>query len=301
MERGTVMRVDVKLGFLCNNNCSFCVQAHKRSWGDKTTNQIKQELRSSLGKGVESVVFTGGEPSIRNDILELISFAKDLGFKTIQLQTNGRRFYYRDFCKQMIEAGMNEFSPALHGHSALIHDSLTRSKGSFKQTVWGIKNIKSFGIPILTNTVVTLQNYRYLSKIAKLLVNLGVDQYQFAFVHPIGNAWKNFDEIVPSISEAAPYIHKGLQIGIDAGIRVMAEAMPYCMMQGYEQYVAETQIPKTKIMDAGYVVEDYDKIRRQVCKSKFPQCRSCKFDVMCEGPWKEYAEKMGSKEFKSIK
>jgi len=294
-------RVDIKVGFRCNNNCRFCAQADKRKWGNKTTEQIKKELKESRKGGAEGVVFTGGEPAVRDDIFELVSFARSIGFKTIQLQTNGRRFYYKDFCRKMIKAGMNEFSPAIHGHNMKIHDYLTRSHGSFKQTIQAIKNIKSYGIPVLTNTVVTKYNYKYLPEIAKLLINLEVDQFQFAFVHPIGNALKNFDDIVPKISDAAEYIHKGLQIGIDAGIKVMGEAMPYCLMHGYEKYVSENYIPKTEVRDAGYVIYEYSKKRKKEGKMKFPQCKDCKYSRVCEGPWKEYPKRMGSREFRPVR
>jgi len=293
-------RADIKVGFRCNNNCRFCVQADKKNWGDKATEQIKKDLDESRKNGASGVVFTGGEPAIRDDIFELVSYARDLGFKTIQVQTNGRRFYYPDFCRKIVNAGMNEFGPAIHGPNAEIHDYLTRSKGSFEQTVQGIRNIKFFGIPILTNTVVTKPNYKHLPSIARLLVNLGVEQFQFAFVHPLGNAKKNFDNIVPRISEAVPYIHKGLQIGIDAGVKVMAEAMPYCMMRGYDKYVSEQYIPETEIRDAGYIIYDYTEKRKSEGKAKFAQCRNCRYDKICEGPWREYPEKMGNKEFKPV-
>lgn len=294
-------RVDIKVGFRCNNNCQFCAQGDKRDWGNKTTIQIEKELKESKKNGSNNVVFTGGEPSIRKDIFEIIEYAKKIGFKTIQMQTNGRKFYYNDFCKKIISSGMNEFSPAIHGHNPELHDSLTMSQGSFKQTVEGIKNIKSFGIPILTNTVITKSNYKQLPEIAKLLVNLDVEQFQFAFVHPIGNAQINFDSIVPKISEVASYVHKGLQIGIDAGIRVMAEAMPYCLMNGYEKNISEQFIPETEVRDAGYVITEYNKKRKSEGKVKFPQCKKCKYDKMCEGPWKEYPEKYGFHEFKHVR
>ena len=255
-------RVDIKLGFTCNNNCRFCVQAHKRNFGDKTTDRIKMELDLARNTGCSGVVFTGGEPSIRKDILELITYAKELGFNTIQLQTNGRRFFYKDFCERVIRAGMNEFSPALHGHTAGLHDYLTSSPGSFEQTVQAIKNIAAHdSIRIISNTVVTKPNYRYLPDIARLLVSLGVDQYQLAFVHAVGNARKNFDEMVPRVSEAAPFIHEALQAGIDAGLIVMAEAMPFCTMQGYERYVSELYIPPTEIRDADMTVPDFKQVR----------------------------------------
>lgn len=294
-------RVDIKVGFRCNNNCRFCVQANKRNWGNKTTGQIKNDLNDAKKTKCEGVVFTGGEPTIRDDILEIVGYAKKIGFNTIQIQTNGRMLAYMNFCRKLTEAGANEFSPALHGHTAQLHDFLTNSPGSFRQTVQGIKNIKKLNQRVITNTVVTKPNYRHLPEIAKLLIKLDVDQFQFAFVHPIGNAGENFDSIVPNMSLAAPYIHKGLHMGIDAGIRVMAEAMPYCLMQGYEKYVSERYIPPTEIRDAGCNIFDYDERRKTESKMKFPQCKKCGYDKVCEGPWKEYPEKRGNSEFKPVK
>ncbi|MCK4521729.1 MAG: radical SAM protein [Nanoarchaeota archaeon] len=293
-------RVDIKTGFICNNNCRFCAQAHKKYLGNRTTQEIKKDLEKARKTCID-VVFTGGEPTIRSDILELISYAKQLKFRTIQIQTNGRMFSYLKYCKDIIKAGANDFAPALHGYCSRQHDFLTRNKGSFEQTVKGIKNLKKLGQTINMNTVVVKQNYKNLPEIARLLVKLKVDQFQFAFVHPIGNAYKYYDEIIPRMGLAVPYIKKGLQIGIDANISVMAEAIPYCMMKGYEKYVSENFIPETKIIEPKMTIEDYKKSRMKEGKTKFLQCKQCKYDKICEGPWKEYPEKKGNKEFKPVK
>ena len=293
-------RVDIKTGFLCNNNCLFCVQADNKLKGNRSFEDIKEDLIGSKER-CEGVVFTGGEVTIRKDFFDLVKLAKELGYKTIQIQTNGRMFASLDFCKKTIAAGATEFSPALHGYCKEQHDYLTRSPGSFNQTVKGIKNLKSLGAYVLTNTVVVKSNYTSLPQIARLLVKLNADQFQFAFVHPMGNAWKNFNNIVPRISLAAPYMHKGLQIGIDAGKRVMAEAMPYCLMHGYEDYVAEIVIPETEIRGkTSQNTDSFDKQRKEQGKAKFPQCKKCKYDNICEGPWREYPEKLGHTEFQPI-
>lgn len=293
-------RVDIKTGFMCNNNCMFCAQAHKKHLGNKTTEEIKKDLKESR-KRCDGVVLTGGEPTIRRDFLELVSYAKKLGYSLIQIQTNGRRFSSLEFCKKTIEAGANEFSPALHGYCSEQHDFLTRTPESFAQTVRGIQNLKKLGQQVITNTVVVKSNYRDLEKMAKLLVRLKVDQFQFAFVHPVGNAMKYYDSVVPTMSLAAPHIHKGLQIGINAKVECMAEAMPYCMMQGYENYISERFIPETEIKEFSMVIEDYKKSRVKEGKTKFPQCKKCKYDKICEGPWREYPEKMGDEEFKAVR
>lgn len=291
-------RADLKVGFSCNNHCLFCVQGKKRSrYPDKSAARIKQEMDSAI-KDCLGLVLTGGEPTVRPDILELVSYAKKLGFKLTQIQSNGRMFSYKKFCEELVKAGANEFGPALHGHTDELHDHLTGVPGSFKQVVRGIKNLKSLGQAVLTNTVVTKSNFRHLPQIAELLVSLGVDQYQFAFVHPLGSAARNFSGIVPRMTLAEPFVKKGLDVGIRAGVRAMTEAIPYCFMSGYEDYVAEKIIPDSKIYDYKKIIEDFTSARKNEGKAKGPQCKLCRYDDVCEGPWREYPKKFGWEEFK---
>ena len=294
-------RVDIKTGFICNNNCRFCAQAHSKRFGNRTLDEIKKDLQDSR-KRCDGVVLTGGEVTIRKDFFDIVKYAKGLGYETIQIQTNGRIFSNLEFSRKTIKAGATEFSPAIHGHCKSEHDHLTRVPGSFDQTFNAIKNLKSLGAKILTNTVVTKSNYKSLPKIAEILVKLDVNQFQFAFVHPIGNALDNFDDVVPKISISAQYIHKGLQIGIDAGKIVMAEAMPYCLMRGYEDYVSENFIPDTEIRGVIHQnTDNFSKVRKEVSKTRFKKCVSCIHNSYCEGPWKEYSERFGEKEFCPIK
>lgn len=295
-------RVDIKIGFNCNNLCQFCVQGDKRyKFANKSLKDIEQALGQARAEGNEGVVFTGGEPTIHPDILAAVSCAKNLGFEIIQIQSNGRLFAYLDFCKKLIKAGANEFSPALHSSKKEIHDKLTNSPGAWEQVVKGIKNLRQLDQYILTNTVINSLNYKDLPDLASLFVKLDVDQFQFAFVHIAGTAWENKEWIVPKKSDVMPYVKRGLDIGIRANKKVMTEAIPYCLMQGYEDYIAEKIMPKTKVVDAEGVIESYANYRWKEGKSKREECKKCKFFKVCEGPWKEYSEIFGWDEFKLVK
>jgi len=296
-----MQRVDIKIGFQCNNRCKFCVQGDKRDYmSAKDKKEVENSLKEAYGQGKNEVVFTGGEPTLHPHFLDFVSYAKKLGFEGIQIQTNGRMFSYNNFCLKTIKAGATQFSPAVHGPNPKIHDFLTSVKGSFEQTVQGIKNLKKLNQYVLTNTVITSTNAQYLPQIAKLLVNLGVNQYQFAFIHISGRAAENKDWIVPQKSKIIKYVKKGLDIGIKANRKVMTEAIPYCLMQGYENYIAEEVIPPSVVYDAGFVVEDYEKYRKNKGKAKGPNCSKCKYNKICEGPWREYPEIFGWEEFKPI-
>jgi MoaA/NifB/PqqE/SkfB family radical SAM enzyme len=295
-----VRRIDVKTGFRCNNRCWFCVQGDKRfQFGDKTTSEIKALLAEGR-RDADEVVFTGGEVTIRKDLPELVRYARQRGFRVIQIQTNGRMLSHRPLVEELVEAGVTEFGPALHGHTAEIHDALTRSPGSFRQTVKGVRNVTSMGLPVVMNSVITKANFRGLPELAKLFVALEVTQYQFAFVHPLGTAADNFRQIVPRLSEIQPYVLRGLDIGVQAGVRCMTEAVPLCFLPGMVDFAAEAIIPRTKIFDAKMVVDDYTEFRLQEGKAKGDVCDRCLLDDRCEGPWREYPEHYGWDEFEPV-
>ena len=69
----------------CNNNCVFCIDADKKNISGRSTAEIKKEISSARKRGAAYLELIGGEVTIRKDALDLVSFAHDLGFKTISL------------------------------------------------------------------------------------------------------------------------------------------------------------------------------------------------------------------------
>ncbi len=300
MEQPVRHRIDLKLGFACNNRCRFCVQGDKRSrYRNLTTTEAKERLRRAR-KRADEIVLTGGEVTIRRDLVELVAHARSLGFSTIQIQTNGRMLAYEKLCVELIRAGATEFSPALHGHRADLHDYLTRSAGSFDQTVAGIRNLVSLGVPVITNTVITRSNFRHLPELADLLISLGVTQYQFAFVHALGTAARYFPSIVPRMALVGPHVQRGLQLGRQAGIVAQTEAVPPCILPGYEEHMAEWVLPDATIFDADMVLDSYRDYRLAEGKAKGPDCSRCAWNPWCEGVWREYVERYGWAEFEPV-
>lgn len=286
-------RIDLKVGFSCNNQCHFCVQGDKRArYAPRDTAALVEVLRTERRR-VSAVVFTGGEPTVRRDLPELVACARDLGYRTIQIQTNGRMFAHRSYARRLVDCGANEFSPALHGHLAALHDYLTAAPGAFSQTLAGIRNLKELGQVVLTNTVVTKPNYRHLPDVVRLLVAAGVDQLQLAFVHPVGTAGLRFDAMVPRMELAAPYVKAALRVALDAGRRAYTEAIPYCLLDGFEDCVVEKHIPRTAIYDAESTIGDYTRYRLDEGKLRGPRCAACRWVAECEGPWREYPERRG--------
>lgn len=279
----------VKVNSQCNNNCRFCIYSRRDlSAQVKSKEYIMGYIDKLMVHNFKEIIFTGGEPTLRADICDLINHAHRLGLKT-QFQTNGRLLAYQSFCRAAITSGVDCFCIAIHGHNAEMHDYLTNTKGSFRQATLAIENLISMGQTVVTNTVITRQNYRYLPKIAKLLLDLKVDKYQLIFPHITGEAYRNRRSVVITRQEAVPFVKKAIKTGRDLNCEVTVKAIPFCLLKGYESHVRRSIYPDEKYIFFGSNVS---------CKFwKNRLCKKCIYDNKCEGVWYEYPRLYGQNEF----
>jgi len=294
--------IDVKITFRCNNYCLFCAAGDKRMiYADLPPDSIRDALAAAAGER-DSVLFTGGEPTMRDDLAGLVRFAREsCGYKNVIIQTNGRRFAYRDYAVSIADAGARQFMVSIHGHTGALHDFLTGQKDSFAETVIGIKNLLALGLTVATNTVITKSNYRNLPDIARMLCSLGVGQMQFAFPHIDGNAKANASRVAPPMTLAVPYLFRALDIAAASKRVALTEGFPLCMIPGREQNAVESLHKKIKVIDEGGSIDDFDGHRATRLKTKGPACPPCRHFKLCEGPWADYPELFGWKEFKPVK
>ncbi len=277
------------------------MQGDKRDrYPDRDTATLLTLLEEGRPAATE-LVLTGGEPTVRRDLPTVIAHARVVGYERVQLQTNGRMLCNRPRLQALIAAGLTEVSPALHGPDPASHDELTRAPGSFKQTVRGIRNARALGLPVVLNSVVVKANVRKLPRMAELFARLDVVSFQLAFVHALGTAGEDITAVMPRFSEAMPWILRALNVGRAAGVRCWTEAVPLCFLPGLEHHASEPRIPRTRIVDAEMVVDDYTSTRQQEGKVKGPPCGDCALHGVCEGPWKEYPETYGWDEFRPVR
>jgi len=313
MSKEKIKRVVIIAGYKCNCYCLFCLNSHKRDIPDKTTQEIKEEMIRARRKGVKYLELNGGELTIRPDIIDLVKFARNLNFSVITIPTNGLMFSYKTFTKKIIEAGLNNIIFSIHGHNAKLHDYLTQVPGSFKKLEQGLKNVKNCikklglkNIYLGSDTVIVKQNYRHLPQIGKYIFDLGFRDSEFIFVDPSqGEAYENFEKLVPKISNIAPYVNKCLDIGKKHNIpHWHIRYVPLCYFRDYLDQISELE--ELKIFRTEHIAPDFtnlnvEKSRISLAKSKTEKCRNCKLYDKCEGIWKEYLKHYGDKELKAIK
>lgn len=307
MERKKLIKKTVIFtGYRCNNQCIFCINIEKRDLPETTTEQIKEEMIKARKRGRTYLELIGGEFTIRPDTLYLIQFAKNLGFRTITMSTNGRMYSYLDFTKEMIEAGLTDIVFSIHGFDSKTHDYLTQSPGSFKQLLAGLANFKKLGFKnIGSNTTIVKQNYKFLPKIGRFIYNQRIRNAEFIFVDPnYGGAQINFIKLVPRISKIAPYVKKCLEIGKNnKALHWDIRYVPLCYFQDYLDQVSE--LGEVKKFQTEHLAPDFKNFnvedsRAKVGRVKAKKCRVCQLNNICEGIWREYVKHFGDRELKPI-
>ena len=129
----------VLVGAQCNNNCLFCMEAYRERRAERIASQSQDDIRRMIDRypQPDEVLFTSGEPTLDPALPTYIGWAKQRGFRVIGLVTNGRRLAYREYARELADAGLNRVTVSIHGHTARLHDGQTRTPGSFDQSLAG--------------------------------------------------------------------------------------------------------------------------------------------------------------------
>ena len=166
-------RMDLAVTYRCNNDCAHCYNARARSFPELDTDEWKRVLDKVWELGIPHVVFTGGEPTLRNDLPELIAHAEQNGQIT-GLNTNARRMADPRFVESLVAAGLDHVQITVESSDPAVHDEMVRAKGAFPQTIAGLKNALATPLFVMTNTTMLQTNVHTIPATLDFLAGLGV-------------------------------------------------------------------------------------------------------------------------------
>jgi radical SAM protein with 4Fe4S-binding SPASM domain len=166
-------RMDLAVTYRCNNDCAHCYNARARSFPELDTSGWKQVLDKVWELGIPHVVFTGGEPTLRQDLPELIAHAERNGQIT-GLNTNARRMSDPRYVEALVEAGLDHVQITVESNDASVHDDMVGAKGAFPQTIAGVKNALASPLFVMTNTTMLQTNVHTIPATLDFLAELGV-------------------------------------------------------------------------------------------------------------------------------
>lgn len=258
-------RMDLALTYRCNNDCGHCYNETKGS-KELTTAEWKKVLDRLWEIGVPHIVFTGGEPTLREDLRELISYAEGLGQIT-GLNTNGRKLKDRGYLKSLIEAGLDHVQITVASIKEDVHDSICGTKGAYRETIQGLKNSVASDIYTVTNTTIMQENSGHIMDTIEGIRKLGVEHIA---VNSLIRSGKGKDAKGIDISELQKILKKAAEKGLQDEFEFRwYTPTPYCKLNPME-------------MDLGV-----------------KQCSACRLNMAVEPdggviPCQSYYEQMGN-------
>lgn len=164
-------RMDLAVTYRCNLGCSKCYLGGKSEEGFKELSfEEWLKVYDILWKqGVPQIVFTGGEPLLREDIISLVAEADEF---ITGLITNGTML--SDLAKDLYSASLDYVQVTIESSNSEEHDGMTGVPGSHKATIAGIKAAVEAGLNVTTNTTLTRRNAGSFSSLIQLLSEVGV-------------------------------------------------------------------------------------------------------------------------------
>ncbi|MEM3445973.1 MAG: radical SAM protein [Candidatus Korarchaeum sp.] len=210
------LRVDLALTYDCNNICLHCYSDSPADVRELTTDEWKEVLRILRDLGVPQVTFTGGEPTLREDLVELVEEAQRLGIVS-GVVTNGT-LLSEELSERLARAGLDYIQITLEASDPEVHERITGVRGSWERTVEGIRNILRTGVYVSVNSTLLRENSSRIADTLRFVAGLGVHGYSLNRLIYSGRAKlaedlePDFDEMRRVVSEAKELC---LQLGLD--------------------------------------------------------------------------------------
>ena len=165
----------------CNQKCLHCYAAGQPlgETAELSTEVWKTILQTLRQANIPQVTFTGGEPTLRADLVELVDAAQ---WFVSRLNTNGR-LLTPELCRQLCEASLDSVQVTLYSADPAIHNALVGAAG-FDDTVAGIRSAVAAGLSVSVNTPLCSVNSDYMATLR--------------FVHSLGVRYATCSGLIPS-------------------------------------------------------------------------------------------------------
>ncbi len=294
---GQVMeRLELHLTYSCPERCTFCSEEHRMRDYRRfpvTWARVATVLRQHARRGVKSVHFTGGEPTIHPDFVDVLVLAKKLGMRT-SVGTIGTMLCKAEFAERALPH-LDEGLFSLHAPHAELHDALTRNPGSFERVTGAIElalRIRpDFGAYV--NTVVTRHNVDVLPDTVAFADQLGAKLVVISNTTPEGGGYDRYQELAVPLEKLAEVLPRVPPRAPRAIIRFFG--VPMCLLGSYRtlsndlhwdpRVTVEWASAPGKVVFDGIYSWTPDRKRVHV-----PRCEGCTLNRVCMGVFDRYAE-----------
>src|SRR5258707_9835243 len=230
---GIPLAVLLELTHRCPLQCPYCSNPVEldRAGSELSTEEWKKVLTELAEMGVLQIHFSGGEPTARKDLVELVRHASDVGLYS-NLITSAV-LLTRERLSALADAGLCHVQISFQGNEPAVADRVAGLKNAHDKKIEVARWTRELDLPLTVNAVMHRQNLHQLSNIIQMAVDLDADRLEVANVQYYGWALKNRAALMPTIEQ------------IEETSRIVEEA--------------QARLKRTLAID--YVVPDYYALR----------------------------------------
>jgi len=218
----------------CDHKCVFCLERIEPDCGAvvvPSCEKIRDAL-ATLAKSncnVNKIYIAGGEPTLRNDIYDIVRLAK-MHFPEVCLNTHGDFSDSATRVSALVEAGLTEVCLSLHGDVASIHEWHTRTKGSYSRTLTTMMDFLESGIPVRVNYVVTSQNIDRLGRMVAKISRMRRRPCVLCFMHYLNHGAAFYEPILGfNVDRHGKDVSEAIATAQDSRVVVHFRDFPFCV------------------------------------------------------------------------
>lgn len=291
------MKALIKVGYACNEHCSFChTQDVRHIQGE--TDEIERKIDRAAALGHSMVVLSGGEPTIRPELQQwarrVAGHGLDLG-----LVTNGLMLAYPEVLQPLLAQRLRYVYMSLHGGQATVHERLVRAQ-SWEAANAAADAVSGLGLDFTINCVVTRHNVEHLRELVEHVQRWPDARVKFSACEPKGGGLHLMGALVPKLGVAAARVAEAIAYGRELagadGPRFVHGGFPLCMLEGlHEAYDDLRTHAFATMVEVGepdfFPVDDTNKIKPGACDE-------CQLNGPCPGVFAEYHRRFGDAELR---
>jgi MoaA/NifB/PqqE/SkfB family radical SAM enzyme/SAM-dependent methyltransferase len=284
----------IKVGYACNENCTFCHTADLRHIDD-TAERVAWKIDRAKQLGYSMVVLSGGEPTMRPELLgwarRVAAHGLDFG-----LVTNGLLLSYPHVVDELVgECRLRYVYMSLHGGDAKVHGSVVRAD-TFCKAMDAVRRLHGRVQDFTVNCVVTTANVEHLRGLVDRLAPFSELTIKFSMTQPKGGGQRAFDVLVPKVERCAERVRDAIAYGMEKrgdapGPRFAHDGIPFCLLPGLEDLYDDLKTHRFSVMieadeDDFVPVDDVAKVHTE-------RCEPCALRGACPGLFRGYREAYG--------
>jgi len=293
----TPQKALLKVGYKCNNNCVFCHSAPHRG-NDASFDALEKKIVTAASLGAQMLVLSGGEPTIRPDLLDLAKCV-NASEMSLGLVSNGRMLAYPKLVEQLIKQRLDYVYISLSGANQELHNRHVRSQG-FKQALKALEHLSGLIKELTINVVVTRWNLEQLIDFVPLAQSLKPIRLKFSMIEPEGNALEDFRGLVPGLGDASTAVTKVLEsVPADSEVSLAIDGFPACLIPD------EIEKLDSGLREDGFFLmseafeDDWHPIDdRNRCFEA--SCLQCSLKKRCRGVFRQYLNRCAGSELKPV-